>query len=53
MHFTIKLVAACASVALASAAFAQKGETVKIAMIEGLSGPMGNSSRAGNTWPRS
>ena len=42
MHFTIKLVAACASVALASAAFAQKGETVKIAMIEGLSGPMGN-----------
>ena len=42
MKFVIKTVAVCAIVACAGAAFAQKGETVKIAMIEGLSGPFGN-----------
>ena len=42
MKFAIKSVAVCALVASASIAFAQKGETVKIAMIEGLSGPFGN-----------
>ncbi|WP_024537967.1 branched-chain amino acid ABC transporter substrate-binding protein [Comamonas badia] len=41
MHFTIKMMAACAALACAGAAFAQSGQTVKIAMIEGLSGPMG------------
>ena len=42
MKFAIKSVAVCAMIASASIAFAQKGETVKIAMIEGLSGPFGN-----------
>jgi len=42
MQFTLKTVAACALLACAGGAFAQKGETVRIAMIEGLSGPMGN-----------
>ncbi len=42
MKFTIKSVAACVMLASASIAFAQKGETVKIAMIEGLSGAFGN-----------
>ena len=42
MKFAIKSVAVCAMLASASIAFAQKGETVKIAMIEGLSGPFGN-----------
>ena len=42
MKFAIKTVAVCAMLAMGSAAFAQKGETVKIAMIEGLSGPFGN-----------
>ena len=42
MNFAIKSVAVCAMLASASVAFAQKGETVKIAMIEGLSGPFGN-----------
>lgn len=42
MRFPIKLIAACAVMALGSAAMAQQGETVRIAMIEGLSGPMGN-----------
>lgn len=42
MTFTLKLVAAAVMMAGATGAFAQKGETVKIAMIEGLSGPMGN-----------
>jgi branched-chain amino acid transport system substrate-binding protein len=42
MKFAIKLVAASAAFACAGMAFAQKGETVKIAMIEGLSGPMAN-----------
>ena len=42
MKFAIKYVAIGAILASASIAFAQKGETVKIAMIEGLSGPFGN-----------
>ncbi|MDB5886033.1 MAG: extracellular ligand-binding receptor [Polaromonas sp.] len=42
MNFAIKSVAVCAMIASASIALAQKGETVKIAMIEGLSGPFGN-----------
>ena len=42
MKFAIKSVAVCAMLVSASIAFAQKGETVKIAMIEGLSGPFGN-----------
>jgi len=42
MRFTLKLLAACAVMACASGAFAQKGQTVRIAMIEGLSGPLGN-----------
>ncbi|MDO8248876.1 MAG: branched-chain amino acid ABC transporter substrate-binding protein [Rhodoferax sp.] len=42
MKFGFKLVAAAVTVMCAGGAFAQKGETVKIAMIEGLSGPMAN-----------
>lgn len=42
MNSVVKVIAATAAIACASAAFAQKGETVKIAMIEGLSGPFGN-----------
>jgi branched-chain amino acid transport system substrate-binding protein len=42
MKFAVKFVVACAAVACAGAAFAQKGETVKIAMIEGLSGAFAN-----------
>ncbi len=42
MKFALRSVAVCVILAGASAAFAQKGETVKIAMIEGLSGPFGN-----------
>lgn len=42
MRFTLKMIAACAAVACAGGVFAQSGQTVKIAMIEGLSGPMGN-----------
>ena len=42
MKFGFKLVAATVTVLCAGGAFAQKGETVKIAMIEGLSGPMAN-----------
>jgi branched-chain amino acid transport system substrate-binding protein len=42
MKFGFKLVAASVTVLCAGGAFAQKGETVKIAMIEGLSGPMAN-----------
>jgi len=42
MTFTMKLVAAAVMMAGATGAFAQKGETVKIAMIEGLSGPFAN-----------
>ncbi|NMM04884.1 branched-chain amino acid ABC transporter substrate-binding protein [Polaromonas sp.] len=42
MKFAIKSVAVCVMLAGTTIAFAQKGETVKIAMIEGLSGPFGN-----------
>ena len=42
MRFGLKLIAACSVLACASGALAQQGQTVKIAMIEGLSGPMGN-----------
>ena len=42
MKFAMKVVAATAAVMCFGVAYAQKGETVKIAMIEGLSGPMAN-----------
>lgn len=42
MKFALKFVAAAVMIAASSGAFAQKGETVKIAMIEGLSGPFAN-----------
>ncbi|WP_293605969.1 branched-chain amino acid ABC transporter substrate-binding protein [Polaromonas sp. UBA4122] len=42
MKFAIKAVAISVMFAASSMAFSQKGETVKIAMIEGLSGPFGN-----------
>lgn len=42
MKFAMKVLAATAAVMCVGGAFAQKGETVKIAMIEGLSGPMAN-----------
>ena len=42
MKFAIKSVAACALLACATGAFAQKGETVKIAFIDPLSGPFAN-----------
>jgi branched-chain amino acid transport system substrate-binding protein len=42
MKCAIKTVAACALVACAGATFAQKGETVKIAFIDPLSGPFAN-----------
>ncbi|REM25406.1 branched-chain amino acid ABC transporter substrate-binding protein, partial [Mycobacterium tuberculosis] len=40
MQFAIKSVAACAMLVGAAAAFAQKGETVKIAWLDPLSGLM-------------
>ncbi len=42
MNTRVKVVALASMLACAGAAFAQKGETVKIALIEGLSGPMAN-----------
>ena len=42
MNHSLKLIAATACIVCAGAAMAQKGETVRIAMIEGLSGPFGN-----------
>jgi branched-chain amino acid transport system substrate-binding protein len=42
MNFTLKIVAATAALACAGVAFAQKGETVKIAFIDPLSGPFAN-----------
>jgi branched-chain amino acid transport system substrate-binding protein len=42
MKFALKTVAACAVFACATGAFAQKGETVKIAFIDPLSGPFAN-----------
>jgi branched-chain amino acid transport system substrate-binding protein len=42
MKFTLKIVAVSAMVFAAGAAFAQKGETVKIAFMDPLSGPFAN-----------
>ena len=42
MKNVVRLVTACAVLACSTAVWAQKGETVKIAMIEGLSGSFGN-----------
>src|SRR3990167_57953 len=42
MKPSVKVVALASMLACAGAAFAQKGETVRIALIEGLSGPMAN-----------
>jgi branched-chain amino acid transport system substrate-binding protein len=42
MKYFLKLVAATAAFVCSGAALAQQGETVKIALIEGLSGPFGN-----------
>jgi branched-chain amino acid transport system substrate-binding protein len=42
MKFALKFVAACSVLACATGAFAQKGETVKIAFIDPLSGPFAN-----------
>ena len=55
MKLALKLVAASLMAAAATGAFAQKGETVKIALIEGLSGPFANVGqnqlRAGSSSP--
>ena len=45
MKFVVKTVAVAAMIVAASAAYAQKGQTVKIAMIEGLSGPFANAKK--------
>ncbi len=42
MNYSLKLIAATVAVVCSGAVFAQKGETVKIALIEGLSGSFGN-----------
>lgn len=42
MNTRMKVVALASMLACAGAALAQKGETVRIALIEGLSGPMAN-----------
>ena len=42
MKYSIRLVTAGVALVCAGAAWAQKGETVKIALIEGLSGSFGN-----------
>jgi len=42
MKFALRLASAAILAAVATGALAQKGETVKIAMIEGLSGPFAN-----------
>jgi branched-chain amino acid transport system substrate-binding protein len=42
MKFALKFVAACAVLACSTGVFAQKGETVKIAFIDPLSGPFAN-----------
>ena len=42
MKFELKIIAASIALMAGASAFAQKGETVKIAMIEGLSGPFAN-----------
>ena len=50
MKFAVKIVAACAALAFAGGALAQKGETVKIAWIDPLSGlmaPVGSNQLTG------
>jgi branched-chain amino acid transport system substrate-binding protein len=42
MKFTVRILAATAAIACAGASFAQKGETVKIAFIDPLSGSFAN-----------
>ena len=42
MKYAVRWVALSVALACSGATWAQKGETVKIAMIEGLSGPFGN-----------
>ena len=42
MKFTFRIVAAAAVLAASGGAFAQKGETVKIAFMDPLSGPFAN-----------
>ncbi|MBU2285102.1 MAG: branched-chain amino acid ABC transporter substrate-binding protein, partial [Gammaproteobacteria bacterium] len=42
MKLALKFLTASMMLASAAGAYAQKGETVKIAMIEGLSGPFAN-----------
>ena len=42
MRFAIKSIAACALLACSTGVLAQKGETVKIAFIDPLSGPFAN-----------
>lgn len=42
MRFTLKLMAVGAMLACAGGAMAQQGETVRIALIEGVTGPLGN-----------
>ena len=42
MKYAVRFVALGVALACSGAVLAQKGETVKIAMIEGLSGPFGN-----------
>ena len=42
MKYAVKFVALGVALVCSGAVWAQKGETVKIAMIEGLSGPFGN-----------
>jgi branched-chain amino acid transport system substrate-binding protein len=42
MKYAVRFVALGVALACSGAVWAQKGETVKIAMIEGLSGPFGN-----------
>ena len=57
MKFVMKTVVASTLLALAGGAFAQQGETVKIAWLDPLSGLMAavgtNSSRAFSSWPKS
>ena len=45
MRFTVHAVAACAIAVCASAALAQKGETVKIAFMDPLSGPFASTGQ--------
>ena len=47
MKYAVRFVALGVALACSGAVWAQKGETVKIAMIEGLSGPFGNVGQNG------